>query len=251
MGEMPPGLDAQVDEALARLEQQAGKRLGDAADPLLVSVRSGARVSMPGMLDTILNLGLNDSSVEGLAERTGNERFARDSHRRLVQMFGNVVREIPGDVYEDAIAEAKRERRGRAGHRARGRGAAGADGPVPRDLPRADRGGVPGGSPRAARAGDPGGVRLLEGKAGGRVPAPERDPRELGDRGERAADGVRQQGRRLRLGGRLQPRRDHGRARALRRLPAQRPGRGRGLGRAQHAGASTRWRGCCRRRTAS
>ncbi len=108
-GEMPPGLDAQVDEALARLEQQAGKRLGDAADPLLVSVRSGARVSMPGMLDTVLNLGLNDSSVEGLAERTGNERFARDSHRRLVQMFGNVVREVPGDVYEDAIAEAKRE----------------------------------------------------------------------------------------------------------------------------------------------
>ena len=66
-GEMPPGLDAQVEEALARLEQQAGKRLGDAADPLLVSVRSGARVSMPGMLDTVLNLGLNDTSVEGLA----------------------------------------------------------------------------------------------------------------------------------------------------------------------------------------
>ena len=108
-GEMPAGLDSQVDEALERLEDQAGKKLGDPDDPLLVSVRSGARVSMPGMLDTILNLGLNDDSVEGLAERTGNDRFARDSHRRLAQMFGNVVREVPNDVYEEAIAEAKRE----------------------------------------------------------------------------------------------------------------------------------------------
>jgi pyruvate,orthophosphate dikinase len=109
-GEMPEGLDAQVDEALGALEERAGKRLGDPDDPLLVSVRSGARVSMPGMLDTILNLGLNDASVEGLAERTQNERFARDSHRRLVQMFGNVVREIPGEAFEEAIAAAKSER---------------------------------------------------------------------------------------------------------------------------------------------
>ncbi|MBA2545876.1 MAG: pyruvate, phosphate dikinase, partial [Solirubrobacterales bacterium] len=108
-GEMPPGLDAQVDEALAALEDHAGKTLGDADDPLLVSVRSGARESMPGMLDTILNLGLNEHSVEGLAARTSNERFARDSHRRLVQMFGNVVRDIPGERYEEAIAQAKRE----------------------------------------------------------------------------------------------------------------------------------------------
>ncbi|MGE5747298.1 MAG: pyruvate, phosphate dikinase [Solirubrobacterales bacterium] len=108
-GEMPEGLDAQVDRALARLERSAGRALGDPGDPLLVSVRSGARTSMPGMLDTILNLGLNDRSVEGLAARTGNERFARDSHRRLVQMFGNVVRGIPGERFEDAIAEAKRE----------------------------------------------------------------------------------------------------------------------------------------------
>ena len=109
-GEKPQGLDAQVDEALARLEGQAGRRLGESNDPLLVSVRSGARVSMPGMLDTVLNLGLNDRSIEGLVERTGDERFARDSHRRLVQMFGNVVRGIPGERYEDAIAEAKSER---------------------------------------------------------------------------------------------------------------------------------------------
>ena len=75
----------------ARSRTQAGKRLGDPRDPLLVSVRSGARESMPGMMDTVLNLGLNDESVEGLAARTGNERFAWDSYRRFVQMFGNVV----------------------------------------------------------------------------------------------------------------------------------------------------------------
>jgi pyruvate, orthophosphate dikinase len=105
---LPAGLEEQVDAALARLEQTAGKALGDPDDPLLVSVRSGARESMPGMLDTVLNLGLNDRSVNGLAERTANERFAWDSYRRFVQMFGNVVRGIPGERFEDAIADAKR-----------------------------------------------------------------------------------------------------------------------------------------------
>jgi pyruvate,orthophosphate dikinase len=105
--ELPDGLDAQVDGALRRLESATGKRLGDPDDPLLVSVRSGARESMPGMLDTVLNLGLNDRSVEGLAARTGNERFAWDSYRRFVQMFGNVVRTIPGERFEALIATAK------------------------------------------------------------------------------------------------------------------------------------------------
>src|SRR4051794_1343410 len=105
----PDGLDEQVAEALARLEEAAGKRLGDAQDPLLVSVRSGARESMPGMMDTVLNLGLNDRSVEGLAAKTGNPRFAWDSYRRFVQMFGNVVREVPGERLEDAIKQLKAE----------------------------------------------------------------------------------------------------------------------------------------------
>src|SRR4051812_46341210 len=83
----PDGMEEQVDEALKRLEESAGKQLGDPEDPLLVSVRSGARESMPGMLDTVLNLGLNDASVEGLAAKTENERFAWDSYRRFVQMF--------------------------------------------------------------------------------------------------------------------------------------------------------------------
>ncbi|HZO61120.1 MAG TPA: pyruvate, phosphate dikinase [Solirubrobacterales bacterium] len=110
-GEVPDGLEEQVDEALARLEGQTGKRLGDPRDPLLVSVRSGARDSMPGMLDTVLNLGLNDESVRGLIGRTSNDRFGWDSYRRFVQMFGNVVRGIDGELFERAI-KAKKEQAG-------------------------------------------------------------------------------------------------------------------------------------------
>src|SRR5688572_16136878 len=105
----PDGMADQVTEALERLQETAGKSLGDDEDPLLVSVRSGARESMPGMKDTVLNLGLNDDSVEGLARATENERFAWDSYRRFVQMFGNVCRGIAGERYEDLIKEAKSE----------------------------------------------------------------------------------------------------------------------------------------------
>ncbi len=108
--EEPEGMADQVEEALERLQERAGKRLGDDEDPLLVSVRSGARESMPGMLDTVLNLGLNDTSVEGLARATDNERFAWDSYRRFVQMFGNVSRGVPGEQFEDAIKEVKKSR---------------------------------------------------------------------------------------------------------------------------------------------
>src|SRR5215218_6169282 len=108
--EEPEGMAEQVADALSRLEEQAGKRLGDPDDPLLVSVRSGARESMPGMLDTVLNLGLNDESVEGLAKQTENDRFAWDSYRRFVQMFGNVARGMPGEAFEEAIKDAKEGR---------------------------------------------------------------------------------------------------------------------------------------------
>ena len=94
---------------MQRLERTAGKKFGDDEDPLLVSVRSGARESMPGMLDTILNVGLNDTSVQGLTRATDNERFAWDSYRRLIQMFGNVVEGVAGSRFEDAIASAKRD----------------------------------------------------------------------------------------------------------------------------------------------
>ena len=109
-GTFPAGLDEQIAQALDRLQVLAGRRLGDAEDPLLVSVRSGARESMPGMLDTVLNLGLNDQTVIGLAQRSGNERFAWDSYRRFAQMYGNVVLGVPGERFEQSIAAAKQRR---------------------------------------------------------------------------------------------------------------------------------------------
>ena len=104
----PAGLAEQVAEGVARLETRTGRALGDSDDPLLVSVRSGARDSMPGMLESILDLGLNDESVLGLAAHAGDERFAWDSYRRFVQMFGNVVRGIPGERYEEVLAAARK-----------------------------------------------------------------------------------------------------------------------------------------------
>ncbi len=104
----PEGLEEQVAQAMERLERLAAKRFADEQDPLLVSVRSGARESMPGMLDTILNVGLNDRTVGGLAQSTDNERFAWDSYRRLIQMFGSVVHHVAGERFEQEIAGAKR-----------------------------------------------------------------------------------------------------------------------------------------------
>jgi pyruvate,orthophosphate dikinase len=100
---LPTGLMEEVADALAALEEKMAKRLGDADDPLLVSVRSGAPFSMPGMMDTVLNLGLNDASVSGLAKQTKNERFAFDSYRRFVQMFGKIVLDVPGELFEEAL----------------------------------------------------------------------------------------------------------------------------------------------------
>ena len=100
-------VQAQINAALVFLEGMQGKRFGDTEDPLLVSVRSGARASMPGMMDTILNLGLNDISVEGFAKKTGNPRFAYDSYRRFIQMYSDVVMEVPKSFFEKIIDEVK------------------------------------------------------------------------------------------------------------------------------------------------
>src|SRR3954449_11808616 len=108
--EIPAGLMDEVAAALVALEGKMVKKLGDSADPLLVSVRSGAAFSMPGMMDTVLNLGLNDTSVQGLPKQTANERFAFDSYRRFVQMFGKIVLDIPGDEFEHAIEALRKER---------------------------------------------------------------------------------------------------------------------------------------------
>ena len=107
---VPDGLTAQIDEHLGGLEQAMGKRLGDPGDPLLVSVRSGGRYSMPGMMDTVLNIGLNDESVLGLAAQSGSERFAWDSYRRLVQMFGKTVLGVDGHVFDEVFDQVKRAR---------------------------------------------------------------------------------------------------------------------------------------------
>src|ERR1700741_673929 len=104
------GLYEEVAKYIGRLEEQTGKRFGDAEDPLLVSVRSGAAISMPGMMDSILNLGLNDTAADGLAAATGNPRFARDSYRLLVQMYGEVVDGVPGHRFEQALTELKASR---------------------------------------------------------------------------------------------------------------------------------------------
>jgi pyruvate, orthophosphate dikinase len=107
---VPEGLDDEVGEHIERLEQRTGRRFGDPSEPLLVSVRSGAAVSMPGMMDTILNLGLNDVSVEGLAASTGNARFAYDSYRRLIQMYGEVVDGVDAHLFEGALTARKADR---------------------------------------------------------------------------------------------------------------------------------------------
>jgi pyruvate,orthophosphate dikinase len=108
-GGIPDGLDAEIDEHIALLEEKTGKRFGDPDDPLLVSVRSGAAVSMPGMMDTILNVGLNDRAVEGLARSTGNEEFARDCYRRLIQMYGETVDGVPHERFgpDDDVERAR------------------------------------------------------------------------------------------------------------------------------------------------
>ena len=108
--EVPDGLDGEIDQHLAALEEKTGKRFGDLESPLLVSVRSGAAVSMPGMMDTILNLGLNDEATRGLARSTSNERFALDSYRRLIQMYGEVVDGIGADRFEQALSDLKSTR---------------------------------------------------------------------------------------------------------------------------------------------
>ena len=109
-GKAPETLDTEVTVALRHIEDLMGRKLGDAENPLLVSVRSGAKFSMPGMMETVLNIGLNDQSVLGLAKAAGNERFAWDSYRRLVQMFGKTVLDIDGELFSDALDALKKER---------------------------------------------------------------------------------------------------------------------------------------------
>ncbi len=162
----PAGLTVEVDQALAELEREHGRILGDPSDPLLLSVRSGAPFSMPGMMDTVLNLGLNTETVKGLVEHTGDPHFAYDAYRRFLEMFGSVVLDVPA---RRAAPLARRRAVRARGHDRRGARRRRAPRPragVPAGHPRHDRGGRPGGPTPPARARDRGRVPLLERPAG-------------------------------------------------------------------------------------
>ena len=116
---LPDGLWEDVLEAVKQVEASTGKGFGDPANPLLVSVRSGAKFSMPGMMDTVLNLGLNEATLHGLIKLTGNERFGWDAYRRFIQMFGRIVMEVSGERFDHALERSQGRARRQAGHRPR------------------------------------------------------------------------------------------------------------------------------------
>ena len=234
-GAVPPELRVQVTRALRALEDKVERMLGDPEDPLLVSVRSGAKFSMPGMMETVLNIGLNDASVRGLAVVSGDERFARDSYRRLIAMFGKTVLDIDGELFADAMDELKRERNVTEDVDLTADDLEQLVEHVQEDRAGTDRAAVPAAPTGAAGPGHERGVRLVEHRAGPAVPAPGADPARSGHRGERVHHGLRQPGRRLRYRGVLHPGPGDREAGRVRRLPAQRAGRGRGRRDPQHA----------------
>ena len=229
----PPGLEEQVAAGIEHIESIAGTRFGDEAGPLLLSVRSGARVSMPGMMDTVLNLGLNDETVEGLARASGDERFAFDSYPPLradVRQRGARgqarLRGGAGALRGAARGDEATARR-RARHRAHRRRPARPRRPVQGGRPRAERARLPRRPRRAAVGRDRRRLRLLELAPGPRLPRPPRLPLRVGDGRHRTGDGLRQPRRRLRDRRLLHARSGDGSARARRRVPGERAGRGR------------------------
>ncbi len=228
--EYPKGLNKEIDAHLAALEKQMGKKLGDDKDPLLVSVRSGAALSMPGMMDTVLNLGLNDRSVQGLIKRTGNPRFAYDAYRRFIQMFSGIVMEIDREHFEEALTAMKQARKVKQDidlkaadwqelvkqFKAIVRKQSGREFPTkPREQ-----------LDLAIKAV----FQLLDEPPRHRLPQDQQHPHEPGHRRQRADHGLRQHGQELRHRGVLHPRPQHRREPQVRRVPHQRPGRGRGGG---------------------
>ena len=227
-GGLPKAVDEQMDAALAKLEQLQGKKLGDANDPLLVSVRSGAKFSMPGMMDTVLNLGLNDRSVEGLKKKTGNGKFAKDSYRRFIQMYGNVVMGIDKDAFEHELSAVKKKAKvevRRGPHRGRPRRR---HRPLQEGRAEGSRQGLPPGPPPAAGGQPRRGLRVLDEPPGHHLPQAQRHRPRPRHRGQRADHGLREHGRQLRHRRGLHPRPRDRRQRVLRRVPPERPGRGRG-----------------------
>ena len=196
----PPALQAQMKAGVAAIEKQTGKKFGDLKNPLLVSVRSGARDSMPGMMDTILNLGLNDQTVEALAKKTNNPRFAWDCYRRFVQMYGDVVLGVqkrPDEDHEpfETVIEALKHERyqpGHRGHETHRRGSQGARRPLQgtrqgtcrQELPSLAVGSVDGGDRRR--------VRLVDERSRDCLPSQVQHPDRMGHCRQRAGDGLRE-----------------------------------------------------------
>ena len=189
-GRLPASVDREMLANLRALEEVAGAKLGSVENPLLVSVRSGAKFSMPGMMDTILNLGLNDESVEGLKDRTSNGRFAFDSYRRFIQMFGSVVLGISKDAYEDALTAAKGARGATVDSELDETGLREVVGGIQEIDQEAREAGLSPESVRATAYGARCGVPLVAQCAGDRVPPNLRHPGSHRHRREHPADGL-------------------------------------------------------------
>ena len=223
-GRAPEGLDAEIVEHLAAVEAARGKKLGDPGDPLLVSVRSGAKFSMPGMMETVLNIGLNDQSVHGLAAQSDNPRFAWDSYRRLIQMFGKTVLDIEGERFEHALDELKADKGVVGDLDLDANDLQGLVGTFKRIVAEATGQEFPQEPRRAAHTGDQRGVLVVELRARGALPAPGANPQRSRHGGERGGDGVRQHRPGLRDRRLLHPRPGDRSAGRVRGLPAERPG---------------------------
>ena len=226
-------IQAQIMEYIVKMEEITGKKFGDLDNPLLVSVRSGARASMPGMMDTILNLGLNEQVVEVMAQKSNNPRWAWDCYRRFIQMYSDVVMEVGKKYFEQLIDKMKEERgvtqdveltaddlkelagQFKAEYKAK----------IGVDFPTDPKEQLMGAIKAVFRSWDNPRANVYR--------RDERHPLLLGHRRQRAVDGLRQHGRRLRHRRGLHPQPRHRREEAVRRVPDQRPGRGRG-GRCPH-----------------
>ena len=223
-GQAPEGLRNQIEFHVGWLQREIDQRLGDPSDPMLVSVRSGGKFSMPGMMDTVLNIGLNDESVGGLATKAGNEHFAWDSYRRLIQMFGKTVLGLHGESFEAALDRAKDE----AG--------VSTDVELPvaslKSLVDAYKGIIlaetgqdfPQDPQRATRPCGPRGVQVMEHRPGEAVPPARAHPTRPRDRGQCPDHGLRQCWARFGHRGCVHARPGHRGSRRLRRLPPPRPG---------------------------
>ena len=200
-----PSIQAEILEYIEKMEKICGKKFGDKENPLLVSVRSGARASMPGMMDTILNLGLNEEVVEVLAKKSGNPRWAWDCYRRFIQMYSDVVMEV-GKKYFEQLIDAMKEKKG-----------------VTQDVELT--------ADDLKELANQFKAEYKE-KIGADFPSDpkERYPVQLGHRRQRADDGLRQHGRYLRYGRRVHAQPRHGRKEAHGRVPHERAGRGRRCG---------------------